>query len=134
MNPSTSSRGLVSVMGRTGLARLNYRSTSLHRLPPVTGTAPLFSRLVPGRLRSGPAGSPLRISKGPLKGPHSDVGERTEPLPRRGQARVERKNRTGVIIRGIWFARRSIHDSAGCLKQDIRMNARIRLRRERDRL
>ena len=42
-------------------------------------------------------------------------GERTDPLPRRRQARVERKNRPDVTIRGIWFARRSKQDAAGCL-------------------
>jgi hypothetical protein len=35
------------------------------------------------------------------------------------------KNRPDVTICGIWFARRSIQDSAGCLKQEIRMSLRI---------
>ena len=56
----------------------------------------------------------------------SATASAAEPLPG-WQARIERKNRTGVTIRGIWFARRSIQDAAGCLKQDIRMSVRIRL-------
>jgi len=55
-------------------------------------------------------------------------------LPGGGRPASSEKNRPDVIIRGIWFARRSIQDAAGCLNQELRMSVRIRLRRERDRL